>query len=133
MFQTDHCLRDFDAEFAQLAVNAWCTQPGLAAMMRRINSLTPVAIGETTVTTATIPTPIQPKTFAMLCDHRFRFHDAKHRFPVRDRLRESQTQRDDQRPTTGVAVGGRGAGERELDGAKRGLILPVQLGHGANH
>src|ERR1019366_1193687 len=39
----------------------------------------------------------------------------------------------DQRPTTGVAVSGSGAGEREVDGARRGLLPADRLAYGANH
>ena len=40
------------------------------------------------MTRATLPTPIEPKAFAVPRDHRFWFHDAKRRFPVRPNTRE---------------------------------------------
>ena len=48
----------------------------------------------------TLPTPIEPKAFAVPRDHGFRFHDAKRRFPVRPNTREP----DPEKPITGRQV-----------------------------
>ena len=84
----DCCLRDVDAEFAQLTVNAWCT-PAWVGDADASNQLPHLGrYRRTTMTRTTLPTPIEPKAFAVPRDHGFRFDDAKRRFPVHPNARE---------------------------------------------
>src|SRR6516164_1017046 len=82
------CLRDSDAEFAQLAVNAWCT-PAWVGGTDASNQLPHLGrYRRTTMTWTTLPTPIQPKALAVPRDHGFWFNDAERRFPVRPNTQE---------------------------------------------
>src|ERR1019366_4887848 len=87
----DRCLRDFDAEFAQLAVNAWCT-PAWVGGADASNQLPHLGrYRRTTMTRATLPTPIEPKAFAVPCDHGSGFTMRSADFQS-TQVRESQTQ-----------------------------------------
>jgi hypothetical protein len=78
----DRCLRDVDAEFTQLAVNASCT-PTWVGGADASNQLPHLGRYRwTTMARTTSPTPIEPKAFSVPGDHGLRFYDAKHRFPV---------------------------------------------------
>src|SRR5271166_4088515 len=79
---SDRCLRDVDAEFAQLAVNAWCT-PAWVGGADASNQLSHLGRYRwTTMARTASPTPIEPIAFSVPGDHGLRSYDAKRRFPV---------------------------------------------------
>jgi hypothetical protein len=93
------CLRDFDAQLAQLAVNPRCTPVWVGCTHSPNQFLHLYRYWRATLTRATLPRPVEPKSFAMPGNDRLRFSLCEALISSPPKYRRARFRGNDRRPT----------------------------------